>query len=170
MLLCLPLKIIFLKGTNCNLYVGEDFYSHSSKFVMMKKIVLSCLMAALLIVAASSFFEKENTDIKTKAALGKKLFSEKILSKDSSVSCASCHKPQFAFADTFAFSVGIAGKLTDESLESIFSEKSFLPREALVLMSVFSSSKKELAATISRAAIKQESTNFFIITNLPLWL
>ena len=64
------------------------------------------------------------------------------------------------------FGIWQLAQLTDESLESIFSEKSFLPREALVLMSVFSSSKKELAATIRRPAIKQESTIFFIITNL----
>ncbi|MEO0405695.1 MAG: cytochrome-c peroxidase, partial [Bacteroidota bacterium] len=31
--------------------------------------------------------------------LGKTLFYDKILSVDSSLSCASCHKPEFAFAD-----------------------------------------------------------------------
>src|ERR1700754_2490759 len=45
-----------------------------------------------------------------KAALGKLLFSDPILSKDYSVSCANCHKPQYAFADTSAVSVGVAGK------------------------------------------------------------
>ena len=89
----------------------------------MKKTVLSFLTAVFTIVAASSFFEKENTDIKTKAALGKKLFSEKILSKDSSVSCASCHIPRLAFADTVAFSVGIAGKLTKRNTPSVLNMK-----------------------------------------------
>ncbi len=43
--------------------------------------------------------------------LGEKLFHDPILSSDYSISCASCHKPQFAFADTTAFSVGVGGKL-----------------------------------------------------------
>ena len=70
-----------------------------------------------------SFVEEKNIEIKNKAALGKKLFSEKILSKDSSVSCASCHKPQFAFADTVAFSTGIEGKLTKRNTPSVLNMK-----------------------------------------------
>jgi cytochrome c peroxidase len=88
----------------------------------MKKTVFFFLSAVILVFTISSFFE-ENTDIKTKAALGKKLFSEKILSKDSSVSCASCHKPQFAFADTVAFSTGIGGKLTKRNTPSVLNMK-----------------------------------------------
>ena len=89
----------------------------------MKKTALSILTAVFTIVVVSSFFEKENAEIKTKAALGKKLFSEKILSKDSSVSCASCHLPKFAFADTVAFSVGIEGKLTKRNTPSVLNMK-----------------------------------------------
>ncbi len=89
----------------------------------MKKTVLAFFIAVGIILMVSSFFEKENTDIKTKAALGKKLFSEKILSKDSSVSCASCHIPKFAFADTVAFSVGIEGKLTKRNTPSVLNMK-----------------------------------------------
>jgi cytochrome c peroxidase len=54
-----------------------------------------------------------------KAALGERLFNEKILSLDSSVSCASCHKPAFAFADTVAFSPGIHGRLTTRNVPSV---------------------------------------------------
>ncbi len=57
------------------------------------------------------------------AALGKRLFSEKILSKDSSVSCASCHLPSHAFADTVAFSKGIEGKLTKRNTPSVLNMK-----------------------------------------------
>ena len=64
-----------------------------------------------------------NRFIKTKAQLGEKLFSEKILSLDSSVSCSSCHKPAFAFADTSAFSVGINGKLTKRNTPSVLNMK-----------------------------------------------
>lgn len=55
--------------------------------------------------------------------MGKKLFSEKILSRDSSVSCASCHIPTYAFADTVAFSIGIGGKLTKRNTPSVLNMK-----------------------------------------------
>lgn len=58
-----------------------------------------------------------------KAGLGKKLFSEKMLSKDSTVSCASCHKPDHAFADTVAFSTGIHGKFTKRNTPSVLNMK-----------------------------------------------
>jgi cytochrome c peroxidase len=48
----------------------------------------------------------------TEAQLGEALFFDPILSRDSSVSCASCHKPEFAFADNVAFSTGIGGQKT----------------------------------------------------------
>ncbi|HMD00202.1 MAG TPA: cytochrome c peroxidase [Ferruginibacter sp.] len=81
------------------------------------------LIAFALVAATGSFLEGPDDVIKTKAALGKKLFSEKMLSKDSSVSCASCHKPVYAFADTVAFSVGIGGKLTKRNTPSVLNMK-----------------------------------------------
>jgi len=41
--------------------------------------------------------------------LGRMLFYEKKLSKDGSMSCASCHRQENAFTDTNRFSVGIHG-------------------------------------------------------------
>lgn len=38
--------------------------------------------------------------------LGKQLFFDPIMSNTYSVSCASCHLPQYAFSDTAAFSIG----------------------------------------------------------------
>jgi cytochrome c peroxidase len=78
------------------------------------------------IVVYSSSFVIDNHQpgvIFSKAALGKKLFSEKILSKDSLVSCASCHKPAYAFADTAAFSIGVYGKLTKRNTPSVLNMK-----------------------------------------------
>ena len=89
----------------------------------MKKALLSIITVCILIALSSFFLEKGEADIKTKAALGKKLFTEKILSKDSSVSCASCHKPNYAFADTVAFSIGIEGKLTKRNTPSVLNMK-----------------------------------------------
>lgn len=42
--------------------------------------------------------------------LGKKLFFEKALSVDSSLSCASCHNPALAFSDEVEFSLGVANR------------------------------------------------------------
>ncbi len=88
----------------------------------MKLFILSILLITTFFIVSFSF-NNEVEIITTKAALGKKLFSEKILSKDSSVSCASCHKPQFAFADTMAFSLGIEGKLTSRNTPSVLNMK-----------------------------------------------
>ncbi|MFZ1371087.1 MAG: cytochrome c peroxidase [Ferruginibacter sp.] len=112
-----------MKDTTTILYVQEDFTTTACKFVLMKKILFFFLPAVLLFLLTSSFFEKEYVEIKTKAALGNKLFSERILSKDSSISCASCHIPRFAFADTVAFSVGIGGKLTTRNTPSVLNMK-----------------------------------------------
>ena len=42
-----------------------------------------------------------------KAQLGKTLFSDKRLSKDNTISCASCHDPARAFTDGRATAVGL---------------------------------------------------------------
>ncbi|MFZ1616346.1 MAG: cytochrome c peroxidase [Flavobacteriales bacterium] len=44
-------------------------------------------------------------------ALGRKLFYEKALSNDYSMSCASCHQQEFAFTDPRTVSVGTDGSL-----------------------------------------------------------
>ena len=42
-----------------------------------------------------------------KIELGKKLFFEKLLSRDSSISCATCHNPKYAFTDGLVKAKGI---------------------------------------------------------------
>lgn len=53
-------------------------------------------------------------------ALGKKLFYDKRLSGNNSISCASCHAPEHAFADNKAFSSGINGALGDRNSMPLF--------------------------------------------------
>ncbi len=89
---------------------------------MKKQIGFIFFMGSLLALTNIFFIEKP-ADINTKAALGKKLFNEKLLSKDSSISCASCHKPAYAFADTMAFSLGIEGKHTLRNTPSVLNMK-----------------------------------------------
>lgn len=60
-----------------------------------------------------------NTEPKTEAELGKILFFDPILSKDSTVSCSSCHKPDLAFADSLAISPGIDNRIGRRNAPSI---------------------------------------------------
>ena len=46
----------------------------------------------------------------SEAQLGEKLFFDPILSRDSTISCASCHQPQFAFADNTPTSKGVKNR------------------------------------------------------------
>ncbi len=89
----------------------------------MRLFTVFILLPAVVSILAFTIYPGSNTAVITKEALGKKLFSEKILSKDSTVSCASCHKPRYAFADTTAFSTGIEGKLTKRNTPSVLNMK-----------------------------------------------
>jgi len=57
--------------------------------------------------------------------LGRALFHENHLSKDKSVSCASCHQQQHGYADTVALSRGASNNLTDRNSISLISFSSF---------------------------------------------
>jgi cytochrome c peroxidase len=52
-------------------------------------------------------FPTDNTFTPERFALGKRLFYDPILSKDSTISCASCHHQQLAFTDGLGVSEGI---------------------------------------------------------------
>ena len=62
------------------------------------------------------YIVKENTGANVitnaKATLGRVLFYDKNLSIDNSISCASCHKQEFAFGDTALVSKGVSGGVT----------------------------------------------------------
>lgn len=60
-----------------------------------------------LITVSSMPIDSPNTELE----LGERLFLDPLLSRDTSISCASCHQPQFAFADTLAFSLGVDHQL-----------------------------------------------------------
>lgn len=54
-------------------------------------------------------------------ALGRFLFYDPILSKDKSISCASCHKQEFAFSDApIKFSKGINGQIQKRNTPPLF--------------------------------------------------
>ena len=52
--------------------------------------------------------------------LGRMLFYEKQMSKDGTLSCASCHKQENAFTDTNQFSTGVKGLLGGRQAMAVF--------------------------------------------------
>ncbi len=77
--------------------------------LMFCKCIISICLLLLLIQcgrqAASS--EKPLKPPATSEELGELLFFDSILSRGNQVSCASCHKPEHAFADNVALSFGV---------------------------------------------------------------
>ena len=72
---------------------------------------------------------EDNELNKERIYLGKKLFFDKILSRDSSISCASCHKPEYAFTDGLKKAVGIKNRPVTRNtptLTNIVYNKNFL--------------------------------------------
>jgi cytochrome c peroxidase len=61
----------------------------------------------------------ENQLTEARIALGKKLFFDARLSADGKLSCGSCHLPALAYADTFAISAGVHGRLDVRNAPSL---------------------------------------------------
>lgn len=77
------------------------------------------LIGLLSIVLLGSFAGSKQSVQISKEKLGELLFSDPILSEDQSISCASCHKPEFAFADTAVISPGVHGRLGGRNAPSV---------------------------------------------------
>ena len=82
----------------------------------LKQLIFSSLFFVAVLLTTASF-RNENPDLKIE--LGKRLFFDPILSSDSTVSCASCHKPELYFADTLPFSHGVGKGLTRRNTPSV---------------------------------------------------
>jgi cytochrome c peroxidase len=61
--------------------------------------------------AASAYVPDDNPMNDDKVALGRLLYFDKRLSRDMTISCASCHNPFHGFADPSRTSSGVGGKL-----------------------------------------------------------
>lgn len=53
------------------------------------------------------------------ATLGRVLFYDKLLSQNNQISCASCHKQEFSFADNVAKSTGVNGQTIRNSMHLV---------------------------------------------------
>ena len=88
---------------------------------LVKSLLWICILAISTLISTGFYTKKpvKKQPKISKEALGKKLFFDPILSADSTVSCASCHKPEYYFADTMAFSFGVGRKLTARNTPSV---------------------------------------------------
>lgn len=86
------------------------------KYLMILLIVVSCLYGDELIIPIPQTI-KHNP---AKAALGKQLFSDPILSKDKTISCASCHDFKLGGADGMKISTGIKGLKGNINAPTVF--------------------------------------------------
>src|SRR6185436_12267208 len=77
----------------------------------------------------SAHIPADNPLTEEKIKLGKKLYFEKGMSIDGSISCASCHIPEKGFADPNQFSIGVGGKKGGRQaptvINRLFSTKQF---------------------------------------------
>ena len=76
---------------------------------VMKKQIISTI--ALCVLPISIFAKELNKD---EVALGQQLFFDKMLSKNKTQSCASCHNPEHGFVDNRDNGVKGAGSLGDD--------------------------------------------------------
>lgn len=74
---------------------------------MAVKKIKAAAAAGFTVCAVFISCERPVDEIYTEEKLGEKLFFDPILSRDSTISCGTCHRPEYAFADTAKLSPGM---------------------------------------------------------------
>jgi cytochrome c peroxidase len=87
-------------------------------FPRSTSILLAIVGGYLLLTTAFS-----TTEPNSKEALGKMLFEEKLLSRDKTISCASCHIPALGFVDSTVISTGVFGRKGTRNTPSVMNIK-----------------------------------------------
>lgn len=67
----------------------------------------------------SPAFPPDNELTRERWELGKRLFFDPVMSLDSSISCASCHQPAYAFSDNRSLSPGIENRIGTRNAPSL---------------------------------------------------
>ena len=100
-----------------------------------------------------------------KTALGQRLFFDPILSRDRSVSCATCHDPKRAFADDKTLAVGVFGRVgkrhSPSLINRVFGRMQFWDGrvtglEAQVLLPISDVNEMDLALEDAVARLQQD--------------
>jgi cytochrome c peroxidase len=89
------------------------------------KHLYKILLLATILTILPSIFSFNTTELNAEEQLGKELFYDGILSQDQTLSCASCHKPEHAFADNVALSEGLFGQLTARNTPSAMNMRAY---------------------------------------------
>lgn len=82
-------------------------------------VFIKCTSARLAIDYSKIPTPTDNPITDEKVELGRKLFFDKRLSVNNTVSCATCHVPEYAFTDRKEVSQGIEGRKTERNSPSI---------------------------------------------------
>jgi len=85
----------------------------------MKFLYFSAFIFLAFRCAEKDVSTVEKFKIRDEIELGEQLFFDPILSLDNTLACASCHQPQFAFADNKAFSIGVNDSLGTRNTPSV---------------------------------------------------
>lgn len=87
----------------------------------------SFFFGSLLFIAASCTVDSSKYELidrdQEKVELGKRLFFDVRLSSDNTVSCATCHQVEKAFADGLPLSVGVEGRHSNRNAPSLYNVK-----------------------------------------------
>ena len=97
----------------------------------MRPILLAVLLAAAVLPEVAEEtrlplgldlyrpIPEDNPVTATKVKLGKKLFGDKVLSRDRSLACKGCHQPKKAFTDGRAKAIGVYGRQGPRSVPTL---------------------------------------------------
>lgn len=88
----------------------------------MKTIFTFFSLSTCVILLYACSGKDQPITITTETELGERLFFDPILSRDSSISCASCHKPEFAFADNSPVSKGVFNRVGTRNTPSAMNQ------------------------------------------------
>lgn len=105
--------ILFLSFQSCSDKIDETIHDYSTEEyeIISQYLNLPRETDDFTLVTNGGNFNPPGERRFHKATLGRVLFYDKLLSKDESTSCASCHKQENAFADNARFSEGIGGQI-----------------------------------------------------------
>lgn len=85
--------------------------THGSIAFLLAFLAVSIIISRKKSHSEASFLPSPIDSLDYRVELGKRLFYEKAFSRDSSISCASCHKPELAFTDGIPQSIGIKDRV-----------------------------------------------------------
>lgn len=103
----LPVLSVFLTVSFFSLYACHDQADETGNAPVRKSVAPLGTIAALPLEV---IHPANNPLTKEKVELGRLLFYDPILSGNKDVSCASCHHPEFGYAENIELSIGVGGQ------------------------------------------------------------